>query len=480
MLSTRWLPYLFLLCALFTGVRLALLTPMGQVADEPAHIARADGLLYGQLLGHRSIFVDPSTHRKQKVSGVMANQAIISASLWELAPGPPRPVSVGRLQQAKAVKWTSQLGYDISPNTVQYLPFFYLPGSIGIALAHAAGASPLRALFVGRLAMLASYLLMGFAALALAAWGRPLLFTGLTIPMALSLGASFNQDGQLIAAVCLVGALLTRDSMASPKLRLLALVIFSLVVCSKPPYGLLIFAAVLPLNAPGLLRRFGLVCLFAVPPLIWVAVMTHVSLVSYDRPAYHPGPLWPGATSIWLHSTNAADNLRVFFAHPAELVLLPAQFLYLRWNNLVHSAIGMLGWLSVPLERWQYLGWELAFVTAFIGTVFGVDGVRWRATSAGFILALILASVAAMEIALYLSWTNVGEAMIDGPSGRYYLIFIPFLILALPRAGKKIDAALGKAGIAGICEFGLVTPALVMAALDIVYLPALMKRTFHM
>ena len=63
-LNTRWLALLFLICALSTGVRLALVTPMGQVADEPAHIARADGLLYGQILGHRRTVTDLSPHHQ--------------------------------------------------------------------------------------------------------------------------------------------------------------------------------------------------------------------------------------------------------------------------------------------------------------------------------------------------------------------------------------------------------------------------------
>jgi len=50
---------IFLVCALPTGLCLALLTPIGQVADEPAHIARAAGLLHGQIMGQRFTVHDP-------------------------------------------------------------------------------------------------------------------------------------------------------------------------------------------------------------------------------------------------------------------------------------------------------------------------------------------------------------------------------------------------------------------------------------
>ncbi len=478
-LNTRWLALLFLICALPTGIRLALLTPMGQVADEPAHIARADGLLYGQIVGHRSTFTDPSTHVVQNVSGVLVNQSIITASLIELAPGPARPLSVSRRHKAKALKWASQIGYDICPNTVQYFPFFYLPGSVGIALAHVIGQSPVNSLFAGRLGMLASYIIMGFAALVFAAWGRPILFTVLTLPMALSLGASFNQDGQLIAATTLVGALLTRDAVLQPKLRLLAVIVFILVICSKPPYGLLLFAAAVPLSALGLIRRFGGLALFAIPPLIWVAVMARVSLVPYYKAPYHPGPLWPGSRSILLDTTNVQDNLLVLLAHPADIILLPWQFLELYWSNILLSAIGVLGWLQIQLHGWQYHGWELAISAAFVAGLAARSAHQVKAADAVFILSLIVASIVAMELALYLSWTNVGNAVIEGPSGRYYLLFLPFLILALPRWGGKIGNLFKFKGSAALIEFILTIPAILMAALDIVYLPDIIARIFH-
>lgn len=478
-LNTRWLPLLFLICALSTGIRLALVTPMGQVADEPAHIARADGLLYGQILGHRSTLTDPSTHAVQDVSGVRVNQAIITASLIELAPGLPRPLSVARRQQAKNLKWTSQTGYDICPNTIQYFPFFYLPGSAGIALGHTLGQSPVNSLFTGRLAMLASYVAMGFAALMLASWGRPILFAVLTVPMALSLGASFNQDGQLIAATVLFAALLTRDALLQPKLRLLALIIFTLVICSKPPYGLFLFAAATPLGAPRLIRRCGRLALFAIPPLIWVAVMAHFSLVPYYRIPYHPGSLWFGPRSILFDKTDALDSLKVLLAHPAEIILLPWQFLQLYWLNLVNSGIGMLGWLQIPLHAWQYRGWEIAIPTALLAglTAKGVNQVKL--IDAIFISALIIIGIIAMELAIYLSWTDVGSSVISGPSGRYYLLVIPFLMLALPRWGTSFDSLIRVQGAGAVLEFALSIPAIAMAALDIVHLPAIMVKTFH-
>src|SRR5690242_18127560 len=63
---SRWLPApgrflagAFVGLALPTCIILALLTPPGQVADEPAHILRAAALLQGEFVGHRVVRQNP-------------------------------------------------------------------------------------------------------------------------------------------------------------------------------------------------------------------------------------------------------------------------------------------------------------------------------------------------------------------------------------------------------------------------------------
>ena len=476
----RRLAFLFLISALPTGLGLALLTPIGQVADEPAHIARADGLLDGQILGRRLLFINPDTGSPFPYAGVLVSEPILQASLAELVLGPAAPVPAERLRDARAIRWNGRIERDICSNTVPYFPSFYLSGAAGIALAHVLGGSPLQALYAGRIGMLASYLAMGAAALTLAAWGGPILFVLLSLPMTLSLGASFNQDGQLIAAAALAAALLTRDPQRNPKAPLLALVLLALVACSKPPYGLLLLATATPLAVPGLWRRLGRVLLASLAPLAWTAVMLRVSLVPFHRPFYHPGPLWPGSRSVLMQGTSPVDNLRVLLARPSEFVLLPVRFLAHEWLDQIHSAIGVLGWLTIVLPWWQYLGWMLAAIAAAAATLFTVgtgEARAWRGGDAAFVVLLVIASVWAMEISIYLSWTEVGAATITGPVGRYYLPIAPFLVFLLPPLGLRLDQRFGAAGVAG---FLLTLPCIAMAAIDIFYLPHLVGKIFHL
>lgn len=470
---------IFLACALPTGLCLALLTPIGQVADEPAHIARAAGLLHGQLTGQRETFHNPVNHHIFLTAGTMVNGALVTASLTELPSLAPAPLSRKIVEAARAIPWSKTQQFDIAPNTVQYFPALYVPGTIGIALARWCGGSPIQALFAGRIAMLLSYLAIGTAAIMVAAFGQGLLFALLSLPMALSLGASFNQDGQLIAAAALVGALLTLDPSLHPRMRFLALPVFALVLMSKPPYGLLLFAALIPLAAPKLLRRIAFILLFALPPVIWVVLMMHDAQVPYHRAAYLPGPLWTGNPHGFFHATSPLDSLRVLLAKPSRFIHLPVQFLVFNGRELAREGVGILGWLSISLGQWTYDGWFIALALAALGVfpATGRNAAPWRAIDAIFVLVLVIASIFAVEIAIYLSWDNVGAAIISGPQGRYYLLFIPFLMLALPRLRKyRQGEDLNRWRI----ETLLALPAIIMALVDTGYLPWLIVHRFYL
>jgi uncharacterized membrane protein len=478
-LLTRWLMILFVLCALPTGILLAFRTPIAQVADEPAHIARAGGLLTGQILGFRITLTDPKTKFKFPISGVDANAGLVSASIAEYAPGPPHALSPKRLAAARAITWSKSQEFDVAPNTVQYFPFFYLPGSIGIEFARLTGHRPLASLYAGRLLMLLSYVGMGAAALFFAAWGRGVLFTVLMMPMALSLGASFNQDGQLFAATALGCALLTADPARFRRRRLIGVILLVLLICSKPPYGMLLFVALVPLASPNLIRRALKLSLFAIPPIVWVVLMMIFSMVIFNWPAYHPGPLWPGSPDRIFHGTSPPDNLRVLLAHPLDIIILPVKLLIDQTSFFLRSSVGMLGWLSIDLHQWQYDGWYAATIIALLGLL--CARADWRITPADtlFVLALVLFTIVAIELAQYLSWTKVGYAEIQGVTGRYLLLLVPFLILAAPRLGERIDRATNRPGIAARLEAVSAIPAAIMAILDIRALPQLIGHIFH-
>ncbi|MGC8532679.1 MAG: DUF2142 domain-containing protein [Acidiphilium sp.] len=475
MTRPNWLVIVFLLVCGVTGLRLVYATPMGQVADEPAHIARAAALTRGIVIGRKVQF------NVGKVAGVMVDQGLIDASGAELVP-PGFNVHIPPAQRkaARAIRWANRLGFDGASGSVEYLPVFYIPGSLGIGIGHWIGQSPLQALYTGRLFMLLGFLLMGALALQRAQFGRPLLFAFLALPMTLSLGASFNQDGMLIAACVLCAALLTETEERAPTARWIAAAIFAAVICSKPPYGFLLFCALIPLRWRGLGRRFMLLSLFAIPSIIWVLVMLRTSFTPSWGPHYHPGPLWPGKASDVFTAPNAVANVRVLMAHPRQIILMPYHYITLYFTGLTHQFFGIFGWLTILMSDQVYHFWELALAAAALASLAGSNAAArpWRLVDALWILGLAVVTVALMELSLYISWTHVGATIIAGVQGRYFLEIVPFLALALPRWGRWINRVSRWRYAALSLETVLTLPVVAIAIYDGFYLPHLIYARF--
>jgi uncharacterized membrane protein len=484
--TSRWaelkfLPLIFLLCALPTGLGVVLLTPIGEVPDEPQHISRADGLLSGQILG--------INWHGSATAGVMMNAALFVATVTEAESPLDQPLPEAARRQAASVRWNDRrfgvARLYCTSQMVRYFPAFYAPGALGIGVGQALGIRPLYSLFLGRGFMLLSFLSMGAAALHFARFGRLLLFTVLTLPMTLYLAGSFNLDGQIIGAAALAAALLTRRNPGPNPAWLLALCLLTTVGCAKAPYAWLLLACLPPFYARGFRRRLGLVAAAAAMPAIWLAAARRSSAWPWPRLPYHPGPLWPGSRAVTLTATDVRGNIEVLLAHPAQIVLLPMRALIIQEPAIWQQMIGSIGWsrrlprigfLGPALPHWQYMGWLLAGAVSALAVMLKEAAQEESAQARCFWLALLLATVLSIALSAYVTYTSLGATEIDGLQGRYFLPVLPFLLFALPVARRWRDLPVVK-DLAAVPTALFCVPAILMAVLDVYALPA---QIFHM
>ncbi|WP_044559289.1 DUF2142 domain-containing protein [Azospirillum sp. B4] len=495
----RWLlPLLFLAVALPTCLVFALRVPPGQVADEPAHIARADSLTHGQVIGRRG----PQPQADGTIATVAGVDAAVDAlRVTSMMPPHTQPVSPERLDWARGLDWSGGRGF-VGLNTIAtYMPALYAPAALGLSVARWLGAGPFDAILAGRLANIAVYLLLGVAALAVARRGRGLLFCLLAVPMSLSLAASFNQDCLIIAATALAAALVTRaegraDPMDSGAYRGAALLL-AVVIAVKPPYLPLVAMLLLPL--PGwralrgavvrqfLPRRLAAAGLVLLPAVTWVLLVQRGLATAVPRPAYEAGMIWPGPRPAIFHGTDAAAQIRVLLAAPWRIVTLVLHTLAVphHFTGLFFEAIGVLGWLDLRLPKVVYQAWTLALALAPGADMRLRAGAGARASACAAwgrvrwteVVMLAVAAGAAVEgifLSQYLTWTNVGWPAVDGPQGRYFLPLFPLFILALPRPAEE--------GTAGEGPMAALLPALVptaAAVLTLALLPGALAVAYY-
>ncbi|MBU6419982.1 MAG: DUF2142 domain-containing protein [Proteobacteria bacterium] len=454
-----FLPFLFLACALPVLALTALLTPPGQSPDEPAHLVRADSLLHGALLLTRKPRFDPGSGKVEEQVGMKIDAGLLEAGFGATTQIDGRPVvTTADAAQLRQIPWVHQQIFVSIPNTATYFPLAYLPPAIGLGVGRLFGASPFICIILARLADAAAYLMIGAAALAVAAYGRALLLAVLLLPMSLFLGATLDQDGILVALTCLACAGMTRGTPGGRKLGFAA---FLVVLLAKPPYLPLLGLFALPLAWPGFWRRAGEVVLASLPVLLWTVIVVLFISTPFGKPPYHPGPLYTGAGGV-MDRTDAAANLHILLADKARFFTLPMHTLGLFGLGLMMSLVGALGLLQIVFPLPFYLLWwgVLAF-TLIAGLSSRPVTLPWPVAllNNAAVLAVIILTAWLIILSFYLSWTNVGMDYIDGLQGRYALLLLPFLLLAIPAVGGWLP------------EWVAAMPVLLMGGVDIGYVP---------
>ncbi len=461
----RTLVALFLLCALPTGLGCAMLSPLGAPPDEMAALARVDGLRLGQVLnapppppsGSPGVLIDSG------VSDLILSMDGLIFSGYDTNGNVPPSL----LARAAAIHWSGTNTFCMT-QMVMYSPVFYAPATLGLWAGKAAGMGPFHAAYLARVLMLLTYIAMGAAALRLARFGGGLLFVALTLPTSIFLGASCNQDGQLIAACALAAALLTR---VKPAAWWGALALLTAITLGKISYGLLMLFCLAPLRGPGIARRAGAVALAALLPGLWLLHIHNLGFAPWPWPPYHPGPLWPGDRTVWLHDARPENNVRVLLAHPAQILLLPLHSLAAHWHDTWRRILACVSVDFVLLRPWEYPC--LVAALGFAAMAPAAPGRHWLAADAGLGLLILFGSFMGVELSLYLTYTPAGEALVAGVQGRYFLLLLPFCIFPL----SWIMARLPWRGLpAGL----FCLPGVALALVNILALPLFLFQLFRM
>ena len=425
----RFLASAYLLLALPLILLCVFLTPPFQVADEENHFLRATQIARGEFVAARL--------GADNAGGLVDGGAAWLAHAFDgLKFHPERRRDVAAEQELGRISWGAVppvvAGFG---NTAIYPPFAYAPVAAGLRLGRAFRMPILQSLLLARLLNGLACLALATAALGLARRGRLLLFAVLIQPMALSLFASCSQDGPVIALAALAAALLTRvaapEGAGGTASLLLAGLALGVVAAAKPPYVFL--ALVLP--AAALAAPAGLRGWFArlVPGLVALGLALLV-LAGWEVIGALPAkvPFRPG------DGVSIGGQLAWLAASSGRAIGVAATTLRQYGRDYAEQFVGVLGWLDTRLPPAMYsLGAASMLVAAGAGLFSPEGGARGQAGLRLSAAAAMLAAVGGVFGALYLSWTPVGAAAVDGVQGRYLLPVAAFLPLLLGPPGLR-------------------------------------------
>ena len=421
----------------------ALLTPSYQVSDEIAHFLRADQVALGQWIGVRT---SPTQ------SGGIVDQSI-SDSFNLFSPiilHPERKITASILNHASAIYWNNIKSFREFNNTAIYPPFYYVMAAWAIRLGKWTNMSVVRTLKVARLMNGAAAILLGAVALQLAGSAAPWFFALLTLPMTLSEMASASQDALLIPMAAVAAALFIRLLREEFYDRIgfgVFCALLGLIAMGRISYVAL---ALLPLaiSHPSLRARLVGCTIAAAAGLGWAWIAWRIALVPFGL---------PGA--------DAPAQIHYLMAHPSSIFPLIANTMRYQWDLYVESFVGKLGWLDLSLPHSYIVIAIFDLVMAALASFTVVAGWKNTLHQKMIVLFAMAASIGILFAALYISWSPVGDFIVGGVQGRYFIPLAFFLAALFSARSSRRPRATILVCRSMVAAFPLITIPIVLVGI---------------
>ena len=417
--------------AAFFSLLMSVLVPSLQSPDEMAHVARA----YTLLQNHVGVDKLGSRTNQQLEDGLH-----LYAQLWgsNLPFKPDARVTQQIESDSRSVRWKDQETPYYNPAAI-YFPALYAPAATGIGLARTLHQPVWVAAIWSRLSMWAFSVAALILALAIVQSGGRLMCACIVLPMTLAQLGSANLDSLTIAGSFLLLAIFSwlyslKYDRAAPQTQkwawTAAWLLIALLALAKP-----IFLVFLALPALLVMRRRE-----------WHRVMPTIVILALVL-------CWQAHVAGSFANPNPAISVSPFsrlaealFSPVATGKLLVLTF-QVKGEFYWQSMVGILGWLDTPLLAGTYTSAAWLLGLALLSDVISAQRVSGlgRAALAVTSLSYLLGTM----MLLWATWTIVGNSVIEGVQGRYFIPLLPAIAMVLGgaaslpgRAGELLQRAI--------------------------------------
>ncbi len=317
------------------------------------------------------------------------------------------------------------------PNTAVYSPLVYLPHIAGLFIAKDIfNANIIAMIYLTRLAGLIFWVYCVYSIIKLLPFGKWALVTIALLPTSVYGAVTVNADMMTAVTAFLLIAytlfLYNQQRTITLTEGLILTGILTALGLMKPGYILIgLIGLVLYKRLPGsAIKRVatvgGMLLLACIPMLLWVYSVQDIApeIAKVFKPGGH---------------VSAYEQLVAIFLHP--MTLLKAFLLYFMTP---HGAMtftgffGLVGWGEYMPPAWMLGLGTLLLTIALVYTTREeyqlIKTLKIPRIKVGLLFIMCLLAIPGL---LYLTWTDVGSSQLQGVQGRYFLPFIPLLILVL-------------------------------------------------
>jgi uncharacterized membrane protein len=417
---TGALSVFLVLSSLFGSALIAAVPPM-RGPDEPAHFVRAYAISQGDFIpaasdehGRKGTLLPLRLQQQMEVFELARDQ--VTAPDFSFAPIFEKYEAVRRASTAGGN--ADHLVFNLYGGSEAYSPIPYLPYMPCLIVARLLQLDFLPTLYLTRLTGFA--VLTALVAYAIAAApGLSWAFLGISmLPSALYGRVIVSADGMTLALTLVLVALCFRRLVyrTGSEPPIVQSVCTCLCVLCKPPQIMLVALQFTEFRGIKRWRSIAIVLPAVVLGLSW-AILSSSDLAQWRIMEPHEtqqfNPIW----RIGFMLQNPL-HLPTLLAGSAADALIYARQL-----------IGVLGWLDAPLWPAVYPVLGLLIPVTFLSAVDLARAVRRRVVI--LYLTVAVAYVLIVFVTFYIVWTPIGADRIRGVQGRYFLIVLPILAVAI-------------------------------------------------
>lgn len=307
-------------------------------------------------------------------------------------------------------------------------PFAHVMPALGITLARILGLNSLGLLYLGRLMNLVFYAAVTWLAMRRLPFGKEMLFGVALLPMSIHLSASFSYDAFIMAGMFYFTACCLDLAYQAERVRPVDVLVLALVMAAVGPCKM-VYAVLMGLCLLIPVRKFGgwgkwllsAACVLGA----WVIAMVLINGQTVAAYATETDTY-----IIW--AEESGYSLSLLLHRPLKtMAMYYRTFLW----QLEHYHLTMIGAYLGNVDPVLDVPYAVVvfFTCGLLGLAFRKPGENLILTGGKriwiWLVCLVLAG--ALLFSMLLAWTPIGSKVISGVQGRYFLPFLPVLLMTL-------------------------------------------------
>lgn len=413
---------LFVLIALFFGILFVFILPPFQSVDEGMHFFRTYQISEGKFIS-------------QNIEGAVGDE--IPASLSKFY-----EMYVPFIRNIDKKTGISDIKRDLLfplnkeekvftrfTNTSLYSPVCYISQLPGVIAGKIAGLSLGGLYYLGRISNLISYCLLVFFALRITPFFKCPMFLLALMPMSLSLAGAYTCDVAVLGlnflwmAVILKVMTLPQKVTFSNKWVIILAVLGLLISLSKSYILLLPLIFLLPpkffnTKKDYFISTLGILAVAIAGLAFWSFCIRGLSLDMNNSFA------------------NSAMQMEFIKSHPFAYIFVLIKTFFVKTPRLLITMIGVLGWQDTKLDWITYIAYPFLMYFAVCADNFDFKPEKWQKI---LIWIVLIAGTIITYTSLYIMWSPVGNSVILGLNGKYFIPLMLPLCLIFKNSIAKYD-----------------------------------------